>query len=160
MKTLLLGLGNSILGDDAIGVLLARDLASRLDGTADLDAIPECPASGLDVLDVISGYERIVILDSIHTPDGVPGDWYRFTATRLRDTLHLRNVHDVNLATALELGRRTGMRLPRDEDIHLFAVEIETCVDFSTALSAALAAAYPELRAALLDEVRSLLANG
>jgi hydrogenase maturation protease len=157
MKTLLLGMGNLILGDDAVGVLLARDLASRLDGMPDLDVVADCSVGGLDLLDVLADYERAVIWDSIHTADGVPGDWYRFTAARLRDTLHLRNVHDVNFATALELGRRTGMRLPPDEEIHIFAVEIEPSIDFAAALSPALEAAYPELRAALLDEVHSLL---
>ena len=157
MKTLLLGMGNPILTDDAVGVRLARDLAARLDRTPALDVVPECSVGGLNLLDVLAGYERAVVLDSIRTADGVPGDWYRFTAAGLRDTLHLRNVHDVNLATALELGRRTGMHLPRDENIHIFAVEIEDGATFGEALSPALEAAYPELLATLADEVGSLL---
>ena len=119
--------------------------------------MPECSVGGLNLLDVLSGYERVIVFDSIRTADGVPGDWYRFTAAHLRDTLHLRNVHDVNFATALELGRRTGMPLPADESIHIFAIEIEECATFGEALSPVLAAAYPELRADLLDEVRALL---
>jgi hydrogenase maturation protease len=157
MKTLLLGMGNPILTDDAVGVCLVRDLAAELEGEPDLDVVPECSVGGLNLLEVLAGYERAVVFDSIHTSDGIPGDWYRFTAVRLRDTLHLRNVHDVNFATALELGRRTGVPLPADGEIHIFAVEIGAGAAFGEALSPVLAAAYPELRAALLDEVRSLL---
>jgi hydrogenase maturation protease len=159
MKTLLLGMGNPILTDDAIGVRLARDIGACLDGVPDLAVVPECSVGGLNLLDVLAGFERVIVFDSIHTVDGVPGDWYRFTAARLRDTLHLRNVHDVNFATALELGRRTGMRLPADDQIHIFAVEIAEDATFGEALSPALEAGYPELRADIREEVRALLAS-
>jgi len=157
MKTLLLGMGNPILTDDAVGVRLARDIAGCLDGTPELDVVPECSVGGLNLLEVLAGYERVIVFDSIRTADGVPGDWYQFTAARLRDTLHLRNVHDVNFATALELGRRTGTRLPADEEIHIFAIEIAEDAAFGDAMSPQLEAAYPELRAELLDEVRAIL---
>jgi hydrogenase maturation protease len=159
MRTLLLGMGNPILGDDAIGVRLARDLAARLDGTPGLEAVPECSTGGLDVLDLLAGYERVIVIDSIRTAEGVPGTWSRFTAARLRDTLHLRNVHDVNFATALALGRRTGMPLAADDDIHIFAVEIAEASTFGEALSPALEALYPEIRADLFGAIRALLAG-
>ena len=46
---------------------------------------------------------------------GTPGTWYRFDAGALRETMNLTNVHDTNFATALELGRRLGMRVPADD---------------------------------------------
>jgi hydrogenase maturation protease len=160
MKTLLLGMGNPILSDDSIGVRLAGDLGRALDGTPGLDVVPECSVGGLGLIDVLAGYDRVVVVDSIRTRGGRPGDWYRFTAESLRETMNLRNVHDANFATALALGRRLGHALPSDEEIHVFAIEVEENAEFSDSLSPFLARAYPEILSGLLEEIRSLVAPG
>jgi hydrogenase maturation protease len=157
MKTLLLGMGNPILTDDAVGVRLARDLGAHLSGFPDLDVVEECPVGGLDLIDVLRGYQRAIVLDSIETVGGVPGTWHGFTAEALRETVHLTNVHDANFATALELGRRLGVPLPESRDIHVFAVEVEDDVTFSERMSPALERAFPACAAAILARVQALL---
>ena len=157
-RTLLLGMGNPILSDDAVGVRLARDLGAALAGTPGLEVVPECSAGGLALLELLHGYDRVVVVDSIKTRGGRPGDWYRFTAAALRETMNLRNVHDANFATALALGRRLGHPLPADEEIHVLAVEIEENREFSESLSPALERAYAGVLAGMLDELRSLVA--
>jgi len=160
MKTLLLGMGNRILSDDAVGVRLAADLARQIGEMPELDVVAECSVGGLNLLDVLRGYDRAIVLDSIRTTAGVPGSWYRFDATVLQDTLHLTNIHDVNLATALELGRRLGVPLPAAREIHIFAVEIQDDVTFSECMTPALEQAYPKFAAQIIDAVGSLLAVG
>ena len=157
MKTLLLGMGNPILCDDAIGVRLARHFRRELSGTAGLEVMEECAVGGLNLLDIMSGYDRIIVLDSILTTGGVPGDWYRFTAAALRETMHLTNIHDTNFATALELGARVGMPLPRPDNIHIFAVEAKDTLFFSEQMTPELENAYPGYASAILSEVRQLL---
>lgn len=157
MKTLLLGMGNPILSDDAVGIMLARDVGAALGPRPGVDVIDECSIGGLNLLDLVAGYDRLVVVDSIKTRGGVPGTWYRFDATDLRETMNLRNVHDANFATAMQLGRTVGMHLPDDEDIHVLAVEIDDNVNFGEELSPVLAAAYAELRDEILAEVRRLL---
>jgi hydrogenase maturation protease len=157
MRTLLLGMGNPILTDDSVGVRLTRDVSERLSRSPDLVVVEECSAGGLALLDVIAGHDRLIVLDAIRTRGGTPGDWYRFDARALRETLNLRNVHDVNFATALELGRRLGVQLPPDEEIHVFAVEVADDATFGETLSPALAAAYGEVLAGILGEIRGIL---
>jgi hydrogenase maturation protease len=157
VATLLLGMGNTIVSDDAIGVLLARDLGARLAGTPSLDVIEEGPPGTLDLVERLLGYERVIVIDSIRTRDGRPGTWYSFTAAALRGTTNLRNVHDTNFATALELSRQLGLRLPGDDQIHILAVEILQNDTFGESLSPPLAAAYPQLVDELLAEIRRLL---
>ncbi len=159
MRTLLLGMGNPILCDDAVGVRLAQDIGSRLAGIPGLDVVAECSVGGLNLLDVIAGYDRLIVIDSIKTMGGTPGSWYRLRGGSLRRTMHLDGVHDTNFATALELGRRMGTRLPGDDEIHIFAVEIEENSEFGTHLSARVEAAYSELGAEILEEIRGLLAE-
>ncbi len=157
MRTLLLGMGNPILTDDAIGIRAARSIRERLGPVPGLSCVEECCTGGLELLDIVEGFDRLIILDSIKTEGGDPGDWYRFDGTALRDTMHLDNVHDANFATAMELGRRMGVHVPADGDIHILAVEISDNLTFSDRLSPALQAALPDLIDELYAETRALL---
>ena len=157
MRTLLVGMGNPILGDDAVGVRLAEDLAKRLGGRPDLEIVSECTAGGLDLIELFRGYERVIVLDSLRTRGGVPGRWHRFDARALSATRHLAGIHDANFATALALGRSLGMPLPEDAQIHVFAVEVANLSTFSERMTPALAAGYPDYSTAIFREVEALV---
>lgn len=157
MRTLLLGMGNPILSDDAIGVRLAADFKAASEPLPELDIMEECSVGGLNLLEVLRGYQRAIVLDSLQTSKGTPGAWHRFTAEALRETIHLTNIHDANFATALELGRRIGLPLADDAEIHIFAVEIQDNHTFSERMTPALERAYPRLRTAIFKEVRELV---
>ena len=147
-------MGNPILTDDAVGVRLARDLGGRLRGVPDLDVVEECSVGGLNLLDVLQGYGRAIVIDSIETSGGVPGAWHRLDLEALRDTMHLTSIHDVNFATAMELGRRLGIPLP--DEVHIFAVEVEEIRTFSEWMTPALERSYPEIEDAIFEDVRRL----
>lgn len=160
MRTLLLGMGNPILSDDAIGVRLARDFRTRvqrLENTADLVVIEECSLGGINLLDIIAGYERLIVLDSIQTKEGVPGHWHYFTAEALRETMNLSNIHDTNFATALELGRRLGQDIPPEEEIHIFAIEVQDVITFSETMTPPLESAYPAISEAIFEKALQLI---
>ncbi len=159
MKTLVLGMGNPLLTDDAIGVRLARAIGPQVRDLPGVDVVEECPAWGLDLLDVVRGYDRVIVLDAIAVADAVPGRWHHVDAEVLADTVHLANVHDVNFATAIALGRRVGLPLPERGNIHVFGVETEDCMTFSDRMTPALERALPECAAAILPRVRALLAT-
>ena len=156
-STLLMGMGNPILTDDAIGVRLARDLGFVLAGAWPIDVKEECSVGGLNLLDFLEGYDQVIVIDAIHTTDGQPGQVYHFTAEALEPTLNLSNVHDANFATALELGRRLGHPMPENRDIHVFAVEVFDDLTFGTELSPPLEEAYPRCREHILAQIRQLL---
>jgi hydrogenase maturation protease len=157
MRTLLLGMGNPILTDDAVGVRLVQAIRGPLAGIEGLTVIEECSIGGLSILDYIQGYDRMVVVDSVKTGAAPPGHWYRFDGRSLRETMNLNNVHDTNFATALELGRRLGMKIPADEAIHIFAVEIEENTTFSEQLTPRVEAAFGELVLEIGREVEALL---
>jgi len=160
VRTLLLGMGNPLLRDDAVGVRLASHLAARFGRSPGLDVIEECSVGGLNLIDVVAGYDRLIVIDSIKTRGGRPGGWYRFTAAALQNTMNLSNVHDANFATALELGRRMGTPLPDDGEVHVFAVEVDDNLTFSETMTPALEAAYPELLEEIGSEVGAILEEG
>ncbi len=157
MRTLLLGMGNPILSDDAVGVRLATDFRAQAGPVQELEIVEECSVGGLNLLDLLSGFQRVILLDSLQTSTNTPGAWHRFTATTLCDTVHLTNVHDTNFATALELGRRIGMPLPDLDEIHIFGVEIRDNFTFSEEMTPALEQVYPDLKAAIFKALCELL---
>jgi hydrogenase maturation protease len=159
LRTLIIGMGNPILSDDAIGIVLATGLKERLGDLPDVDVIEECCVGGLNLMDLMTGYDRLIAVDSIKTVDGVPGTWYAFDGTALRETMNLRNVHDANFATSLALGREMGTHLPADEECHIVAVEIAENMTFSEELTPDLQAALPALRVEIEAHVLAILAR-
>lgn len=157
VRTLVLGMGNPYLCDDAIGILLAGRLQSLLPRREDVDFLPDCSLGGLHLLDILTGYDRLIVIDSLQTHPAFPGKWHSFTAAALRQTCNLNGIHDVNFATALQLGRALGMHLPEDEEIHIFAVEILDNLTFGESLSEPLQRCFPELVTALHREIACLL---
>jgi len=155
-RTLVVGMGNPYLRDDAVGVRLAAFLRQELGEAPGLRYVEECSAGGLEVLDLVAGHDRLVLLDSIRA-GGPPGSWYRFDGRALRETMNLRNVHDTNLATALELGRRVGLRIPAEREVHVFAVEVEDNLTFDERMTEALEGRFPEYASEICGEVASLL---
>jgi hydrogenase maturation protease len=138
-KTLLLGLGNSILKDDAVGLRVVRALGERV--IQEEVHVEESSFGNIDLLDFISGYDRLIIVDSIKTEGGKPGDLYRLNLGDLDSTLHLSCPHDINLATALELGKRLGMEIPGE--IRIYGIEVEDNQTFCETCSPPVEEAIP-----------------
>ncbi len=144
-KTLLLGLGNPILRDDAVGLRVVRALGERM--TPDKVDVQESSFANIDLLDFVGAYDRLIIVDSIKTEGGKPGDLYRLNLDDFRSTLHLGCPHDINLATALELGKRLGMHIPRE--IAIYAIEVEDDQTFCETCSPLVEEAIPRI----VDEI-------
>ncbi len=124
MKTLILGLGNPILSDDGIGIRIVQELRKRVH---DVDII-EASIAGLSILDHITGYNRLILIDSIKTGKGNPGDIYKLKLEDLSTTSHLSSSHGIDFITAIELGKKTGYKIPKIIDI--YAIEIEDNTTF------------------------------
>ncbi len=127
MKTLVLGIGNPILSDDAVGIKVAEEIESRLRKQC-LD-VKTASIEGLSILDEITGYEKLILIDSVKTGEGRPGDVYKLSLEDLNITSHLSSSHGVDFATVIELGKKMGYKLP--EIIDIYVIEIEDNTTFS-----------------------------
>jgi len=141
VKTLLLGLGNPILKDDSIGLRVVRELGKL--GTREEVHIEEACFANIDILEVIHSCDRLIIVDSIKTEGGKPGELYRLNLDDFKSALHLSCPHDINLPTALELGRRLGMHIP--SEIRVYAIEVEDNQTFSESCSPLVEQAIPRI---------------
>ena len=118
MKTLVLGLGNPILSDDAVGIRIAQGLKEE---TPAQDVIGTSEA-GIALLDYAVGYDKLVIIDSIMTENGRPGELYKLELEDLKPGIGLSSSHGVDIATAFTLGKKLGYPVPRQ--VTIYAVEI------------------------------------
>lgn len=149
MKTLVLGLGNSIRADDGVGLYVSRAVRETV-SRDDVD-IKEASVSGLDILDILSGYDRAIIIDAVRTSGGTAGQIHRLDPSAFQATRHSVNPHSADLATSLELGRRLGLPLP--EDIVIFGVEVADTDTFSEECTAPVTSSIPVCASMVVKEL-------
>jgi hydrogenase maturation protease len=160
MKTLIVGLGNPILGDDGVGWRVAEEVEHRLPKSSETSEVSvDCAAlGGLSLMERLIGYERAIVIDAIGTGQRPIGAVYHFRLDDLYDPTsgHTTAAHDVSLMTAIQIGRSMGAALP--DRIDVVAIESPYTYDFSEELTPTVAAAVPqaaELVMGLLQQLAS-----
>ncbi|NOX36250.1 MAG: hydrogenase maturation protease [Calditrichaeota bacterium] len=134
-----LGLGNTMHGDDGIGIYVIERLQADILPFADVYVTEEM---GLSLLDFLSGYERAVIVDSVKTEKGYEGQVHRFS---LRDfaALPYCGCHQVGLPEMALLAKEMGIPFP--QTVHILGIEIEDPYRVANTLSPSLRRKLPDL---------------
>jgi hydrogenase maturation protease len=148
-RTLILGLGNPILSDDGIGLLITKNIDGKIPG-ADTASIT---LAGLELLDILAGYDHVFLIDAAVGTGGEPGE-----LRELEDgnrALHLFTSHGVNFFDLLKMGREGGLKMP--EPAAVFGIEIGNATDFGETLSPAMLAALPDLEKKITDRIKSIM---
>lgn len=140
-KILILGIGNDILTDDAIGPKLVNHLKTNLSHKEFSFHI--AAVGGMEIIEFICGFNTVIIIDAIRTKDGIPGTVYHLTPEDFKETLHLSSFHDMNFLTALEFARRMDIQLP--EQIDIIAIEIVEDLTFSNDFSPVISRKYKQI---------------
>lgn len=149
MRTLILGLGNPLLGDDGVGWRVADQVAKLVgasSGSPFFTSAPEVDyhaGGGLSLMERLVGYDRAIIIDAMNLGQEPLGTVSSLRLEELEDLFagHLASTHETNLQTALELGKSIGVQLPKD--IFIIAIESSHVYDFSETLSPPVDAAVP-----------------
>jgi len=149
MKTLVLGIGNPILSDDGVGIKVAHEVGGKLNDPQ--VTVAETSAAGLSLLDSIVGYDKVIIIDAIQTEKGRAGQIYRMETEDFSLTKHFSSPHQINLATALELGKMLDLAMP--QKITIFAVEAKDITNFSEKCTPEVEQAIPEVVKMVLEEL-------
>jgi len=145
VKTLIVGIGSTILGDDGVGVHIARRLmADSLPKNVD---VVELGTAGLTLLEYLEGYDRLVLLDAILS-GAPPGTIHELTSEEVARTVHLGAGHEADLPTALAMGHKL-MKDSMPKQITVFAIEAADTTSFSEQLT-------PEVQASIPDVLRSV----
>lgn len=153
--TLVIGLGNPILGDDGVGwrvvdALERRLVRARLDrlaaGEVELDHLA---VGGLRLMERLVGYDRVVLVDAVLASDR-PGTITTAPLAEIVSRLHghLDSAHDATLVEAISAGRALGAHLP--DEVTVVGVAVERVDEFGERLSPAVTAAVAPAVEAIL----------
>jgi len=148
-KTLILGLGNSLLCDDGVGIYVAAELKNRVDRPD--TTVMETGVAGLSLLDLLVGYDRAIIVDAIQTVGGKAGEIYRLEPKAFDTALHTASAHGIDFTTALEFGKKLGLPLP--QEIVIFAIEASDVSTFSEECTSEVKSAIPACVEMVLQEL-------
>ena len=150
MKTLVLGIGNDIMGDDGVGIHIAREAAGRIISVN--VTVEETGAGGLSLLERIRGYDRLIIADAILTEQTEVGKIHRLTLKDLVQTNDSITPHDAALRTTLEIGNSLFPgEMPAD--VVIFAVETHSVEDIGSEMTPAVRAAVPKVVKMIIEEI-------
>lgn len=151
MKTLVLGIGNPILGDDGVGVRVVEALTHRI-GDGDIE-VRAANTDGLGLLELILGYDRLILVDALMSEGVEAGKVYRLKLEAIEPSApSVSLTHLVSLATAVELGRKLFLEeMPKE--IVIFAVGVKEISQITEEMTAEVGSAVPEVCELILKEV-------
>ncbi len=148
MKTLVLGIGNLLLGDEGVGVHAAHALMAQ-DHPSDVTVL-EVGTAILDALPAIEQADRIIVLDAIKA-DGLPGSVYRLPFDECEHSQCIASMHGFDLSRVLVLAGCT-----HTPEVLVIGVEPER-MTWSLELSPKVQEALPILLLEVAKELRSIL---
>jgi hydrogenase maturation protease len=117
-KILLLALGNDIMGDDGAALEAADELYKLYAGKIDIFKVS---SAGFMLLDLLEGYDKVIILDTILS-SGEPGGFRELTLEELSGRLS-ESPHYAGLPEVINLAKKLEIKFP--EEIKIFVIEIE-----------------------------------
>ena len=146
MQTIILGLGNPILTDDAVGIKIAQKLKEE---NPKLEVI-ETSEAGIALLDLITGYDKLIIIDSIKNEPGKPGELYKLGLEDLKPAKDFLSSHGIGIATAFELGKGLGYKMPKF--VSIYAVEMKDNTTFGERCTEEVEEKIPFIVKQIIDE--------
>jgi len=149
MKTLLIGLGNPILGDDGVGWKVVENVRCQIDPEMRVDV--DCLSlGGISLMEHLIDYQRAILVDAFISDENIGSVLvYKLNEIPNYSAYHITSMHDTSLQNAIELGKSMGAVLP--DDIVVVGIAIRHIVDFSEELSPPVAGAIPQVAKIVLD---------
>ena len=138
MKTVILGVGNLLMGDEGVGVLVARHL-THTGAAGDIEVV-DGGTGGFHLLEFFQDYDRVVLVDATldgQTPGNVSVTKPRFSS----DYPPTLSAHDIGLKDLLDAVYLLG----QSPEIILFAISIASVDRVTLEVSPAVAESVPRV---------------
>lgn len=146
-----IGIGQSLRGDDAVGLEAVRRWREQFNETASRPEVQVevCELPGLGLLDLFEGADSVLLVDAVQS-GASPGTIHRVGPGELAAfAAGSTSAHGWGVAETLELARQLGLPLPR---IHLIGIEAGQ-MEIGAGLSAEVEAVIPKVCLAIEDFV-------
>lgn len=141
----IIGIGNPLAGDDGVGIESVRLLQNIL--SDERVQCMTCERGGLDLLDMMTGRESVLIVDASRTGHCPPGTVTVMTVRRPFPSTGTLSLHTIDLQALLGFGTMIGMQLP--DEVTVYAIETTDTDTFREGCT-------PDVRLAIAEVIRGI----
>lgn len=141
-QTLVLGLGNTLLKDDGVAIRVVRTLKRCLPSSTGVE-VAESSLAGLALMDIVFGYDKVIILDAIPANGQELGEMQEITTNELQGAPPAVSPHYTGVSSLVILGEQLGYHVPKE--IRVFGITVKDPFTFGEELTPEVAAAVPHI---------------
>ncbi|MGC8793045.1 MAG: hydrogenase maturation protease [Bryobacteraceae bacterium] len=146
---LIVGVGNTLCGDDGAGPVVARRVWELLPERENWDTLELC-RSALDVIERLAGYRFAVIVDALVDWDAPAGTVVRVSVDESAGDPSAPS-HALGFRDALALARAAGLPLP--ESIAFYGIVVRGPLVFGAKLSPAIEARIETIARQIVEDL-------
>ncbi len=151
MKSVIIGLGNPIVGDDAVGIKVVEYIRDTLSLPSYADVMADISIAGVGLVELFRGYKQVILIDSIQSGAFPIGTVKLLAPDQFSLALHTSDYHNMDLFTALEFSNQMYDDIP--EEIKIIGIEIISPIEFSDELSTDISKKFEDI----VDEVYKII---
>ncbi|HCG98956.1 MAG TPA: hypothetical protein DE036_03915 [Actinobacteria bacterium] len=142
-----LGVGNTLMGDDGVGVAVARELVSELEDSPVNVVLGE--TAGMGLIRHFRESDVVIVIDAV-AAEAEAGSIFRFNADEA-GIVHLRsnNIHGMGVPHLISNARLAGA----DPEVIVFGIQVGDVRPRDEILTGPVAAAVPRVRKLVIDEL-------
>jgi len=150
-----LGIGNTIRGDDGIGIYIAEEIKKKLVNKKNNVTVMSSETAGLNLLDLIVGYSKLIIVDSIQvSSNNELGHMFKLEVNQINSSNGHFNSHDIDLSKLFKIGKKLGIKLPKE--IKIYGIGISSVKGFKQRCNPRLGKMIPDLAQGIINQELSL----
>jgi len=138
--TLIIGLGNTILTDDGVGIYVSREIARRI-GNSDV-VVKEASIGGLELIESMAGFERAILIDAVNIKRERVGSLIRLRPEDLKGGSAMSR-HQISFYEALQLGRELNLDLP--DEIVIYGINVKDSMTFGESCTEEVESSIPNI---------------
>lgn len=150
-----MGIGNTIRGDDGIGIYIAEEIKKKLVNKKNNVTVISTETAGLNLLDLIVGYSKLIIVDSIQvSSNNELGHMFELEVNQLNSSNGYFNSHDIDFSKLFKIGKKLGIKLPRK--IKIYGIGIFFVKSFGQKCNLQLGKMIPDIAQYIINQELSL----
>ena len=146
-KTVVIGIGNILLGDEGVGVRIVEEL-KKFEMPEGVE-IHDGATSGIAILNFLNNSDKAIIVDAVRG-GGEPGTVYRFGIEEAVNKPEMCSLHDIDFIMAYRVSKDI---LNLTEDITILGIEPYS-IENGFELSEPVEKAVPEVINLIMEEIR------
>jgi len=157
LRVKVIGIGNPLASDDAIGIHVAHRLLKM--SLPDNVEVIAAESGGPSILESITGADKAVLVDAV-VGGSTPGTVHRLSLDDIQaERCKIRSLHEIDLVDLLKIGRLTRPEsFPKK--LVILGIEVADTRRYRQGLSNAVSNVIPRIVKTVLNEVMSELASG